>query len=78
MAVQAVIDEGSSARLQARDVARVDGCRVQADGFFRGERDRRSQYKKENECPHLPVTLCGSGLHLSIFDHHGMRKKNRK
>jgi hypothetical protein len=26
----------------------------------------------------LPVTLCGSGLHLSIFDHHGMRKKNRK
>jgi len=78
VAIQAVIDEGPGARLQARDIARVDRRRIEPDRFLSGERERRGEREENDERLHFEVTLSGSGRHLSIFEYHGMRKKNRK
>ena len=78
MTVQAVIHEAAGARLQARDIARVDRCRIQPDRLLRGERKLRGKREQNHERFHFEVTLSGSGRHLSILEYHGIRKKNRK
>src|SRR3989442_796805 len=76
--VQAVVDEAAGARLQARDIARVDRRRIEPDRFLRGEPKRSGKREQGDERFHFQVTLCGSGRVVSIFEYHGMRKKNRK
>ena len=78
MTVQAVVDEAAGTRLQARDIARIDRCGIQSDRLLRGERKLCGEREKNCERLHLELTLSGSGRHLSIFEYHGIRKKNRK
>jgi len=78
VAIQAVVDEGARADLQARDIARVDRRRIEPDRFLRGERKRCGEREEGDERLHFEVTLSGSGRHLSIFEYHGMSRKNRK
>src|SRR5207245_4772512 len=68
----------AGARVPARHIARVDRCRIQPDRFLRGERKLRGEREENYDRFHFDVTLSGSGRHLSIFEYHGIRKKNRK
>src|SRR5256886_17331536 len=76
--VQAVVDEAAGARLQARDIARVDRRRIQPDRLLRGVCKLRGEREDNYERFHFEVILSGSGRHLSVFEYHGIRKKNRK
>src|SRR5207245_4612010 len=77
-AVQAVVDEAACPSLQARDVARIDRRGVEPDRFLGRERKRRHERKTRQEPCHFEPILAGSGRHLSIFEYHGIKKKNRK